>query len=114
VFALVAGFALLAFAPTLSWVLIVLLITGVGAGAVTIPLLTLLGDLVPSERRGRATAIYQIAADLGGTAGPILGLVLGVRFGFLAIFGGLAVLFLLTLPLTFSLIRTERGAAVSG
>ncbi len=113
IFALVAGFALLAFASTLPWVLLALLITGIGTGAITIPLLTLLGDLVPAERRGRATAIYQVAADLGGTAGPILGLVLGVRFGFLAIYGGLAALFLLTLPVAFSLIRAERGAAVN-
>ncbi|HEX5313907.1 MAG TPA: MFS transporter [Gammaproteobacteria bacterium] len=108
---LIAGFALLAWAPSLAWVLVALIVTGVGTGAAIIPILTLLGDLVPPERRGRATAIYQVAADAGGTLGPILGLVLGVRFGFLFLYGGLALLFVLSLPLALALVRAERSAS---
>lgn len=110
VFLFVAGFAALAFADRLSWMLVALVAIGIGTGAMTIPLLTLIGDLVAPERRGRATAVFQVAADLGGTAGPVLGLVLGFRYGFLPIYLGVAALFLLTLPVAVMLSHAERRA----
>jgi MFS family permease len=98
---LVAGYVLLAFTPALTVIVVAL-------GAIVVPLLTLIGDLAAPELRGRATAIYQVAADLGGTAGPIVGLILGVRFGFFAIYGGVAALFALSFPMAIALVRTER------
>lgn len=106
--ALVGGFALLAFAHSLASLIAALVAIGAGTGGMTIPLLTLLGDLVPAERRGRATGIYQVAADAGGSAGPIVGLVLATGFGFMPTYLGLAGLFLLTVPVAFALARTER------
>ncbi len=106
--ALILGFALLAFAHDLAVLSVALILTGAGMGTLTIPLLTLLGDLVPMERRGRATGIYQVAADIGGSAGPIAGLVLGTRFGFAAVYVGLAIVFLITLPVALTLRRAER------
>jgi len=105
---LVAGFLLLAFTPALPVILVALVAIGVGTGAIVVPLLTLIGDLVAPGLHGRATAIYQVAADLGGTAGPIVGLVLGVRLGFFAIYAGVAALFVLSLPVAVALVRTER------
>ncbi|HEX5489232.1 MAG TPA: MFS transporter [Rhodanobacteraceae bacterium] len=105
---LVAGYLLLAFTPTLALILVALVVIGVGTGAIVIPLLTLIGDLVAPGLRGRATAIYQVASDCGGTAGPIVGLILGVRFGFFAIYAGVAALFVLSLPVAVALARAER------
>ncbi|MGH8191175.1 MAG: MFS transporter [Rhodanobacteraceae bacterium] len=105
---LVAGYLLLAFTPSLVLIVVALVAVGIGAGAIVVPLLTLIGDLVEPGLRGRATAIYQVASDLGGTAGPILGLILGVRFGFFAIYAGVAALFVLSLPLAIALARAER------
>ena len=108
--ALVAGCCISAFAYRLGWLIPGLVLIGAGAGGVTIPLLTLLGDLVAFERRGRATGLYQVAADTGAAAGAILGLVLGAHFGFKATYLGLGATFLLSLPLAFSLIAAERRA----
>ncbi|MGH8274127.1 MAG: MFS transporter [Gammaproteobacteria bacterium] len=105
---LVAGYLLLAFTSLLPLVVVALLAVGVGTGAVVIPLLTLIGDLVAPELRGRATGIYQVASDLGGSAGPILGLFLGYHFGFLPIYLGVAGIFLLSLPIAVALVRAER------
>lgn len=105
---LVAGYVLLAFTPALTVIVVALVTIGIGTGAIVVPLLTLIGDLAAPELRGRATAIYQVAADLGGTAGPIVGLILGVRFGFFAIYGGVAALLALSFPMAIALVRTER------
>jgi MFS family permease len=107
---LIAGYLLLAFTHRLGLMLAALVAIGIGTGAVVVPLLTLIGDLVPPGLRGRATAIYQMASDLGSTIGPIVGLVLGVRFGFLAIYAGVALLFLVSLPVVVVLVRAERRA----
>ncbi|MGH8126137.1 MAG: MFS transporter, partial [Rhodanobacteraceae bacterium] len=111
---LVAGYLLLAFTPTLALIVVALIVVGVGTGAIVVPLLTLIGDLVAPGLRGRATAIYQVASDLGGTAGPIVGLVLGVRFGFFAIYAGVAALFVLSVPVAVALVRIEQQAHLPG
>jgi MFS family permease len=86
---------------------IALLLIGAGTGAITIPLLTLMGDRVPDTQRGRATAIYQVFGDAGGSAGPIVGLSSAVHYGFVPVYLALAALLLLTLPLAAALRRTE-------
>lgn len=106
--ALIFGSAMCAFAHSLGWLTPGLILIGAGAGSVTIPLLTLIGDLVALERRGRATSLYQISADTGAAAGAILGLVSVARFGFKATYLGLSATFLLSLPLAFSLMAAER------
>ena len=107
---LIAGYMVLAFTPGLGLIVAALVVIGVGAGSIVIPLLTLIGDLIAPGIRGRATAIYQVASDCGGTAGPIVGLILGVRFGFFAIYAGVAALFVLSLPAAVALARAERRA----
>lgn len=105
---LIAGFVMGAFAHSLGWLIPALVLIGAGAGSITIPLLTLLGDLVSFERRGRATGLYQVSADTGSAAGAILGLVLGARYGFTATYLGLAGIFVLSLPMAWVLICAER------
>lgn len=105
---LIAGFVMGAFAHSLGWLIPALVLIGAGAGSITIPLLTLLGDLVSFERRGRASGLYQVSADTGAAAGAILGLVLGTRYGFTVTYLGLAGIFVLSLPMALALIRAER------
>lgn len=108
VLVLIAGCTLCAFARDLGWLLLALVMIGAGAGSITIPVLTLIGDLVSPERRGRATGMYQVSADTGAAAGAILGLVFGVRYGFTETYLGLAAIFVLSLPVALVLIRAER------
>lgn len=105
---LVAGFLLLAATRDLALTLVALVMIGASTGAIIIPLLTMIGDRVAPGLRGRATAIYQVASDCGGTAGPIVGLILGVRMGFFAIYAGVAALFVLSVPVAVALARSER------
>ncbi len=109
--AMVAGFAGLAAARHLVAVMFSLLAIGAGTGALTIPLLALLGDITEWSERGRALAAYQVFGDVGGSLGPILGLQLGASLGFAALYGGVAVLLSLSLPLILWLRRREPRAA---
>ncbi len=84
-----------------------LALVGLGMGALTSPLLALLGDLVPSEVRGSAVGCLQLFGDAGGTLGPIVGTSLLATTGILA-FAGTAGLLALTLPLGFWLVSAER------
>jgi MFS family permease len=106
---LLLGFILLAIAHNLWWACAGLMCLGAGTGAVTIPLLTLLGDVTSADRRGRALAIYQVFGDIGGSLGPIVGLEAGMDFGFLAIYLGLAAIFAISVPFTFWSKRYERA-----
>lgn len=48
-------------------------LVGAGSGAISVPLLALVGDIIASDRRGSAIGALQLFTDLGGTAGPIAG-----------------------------------------
>lgn len=109
VMTLTCGFALVAIARSDLLLIVGLALTGLGTGAIVIPLLALMGDLVPENRRGRATAIYQIFSDIGGTAGPVVGLVIATRYGLEPTFLGLAALFIISLPISLFLMRHERN-----
>ncbi|WP_423822837.1 MFS transporter [Salinisphaera sp. SPP-AMP-43] len=76
------GFAVFGIATGLIVAIVGLLCVGAGAGGLTIPMLTLLGDVAPSHIHGRALSAYQWSSDLGGALGPILGLTLGGWVGF--------------------------------
>lgn len=102
------GFALLAFADSLGLLVLALLLIGIGTGSIVVPLLTLIGDFVASELRGRATAAYQVASDIGSGTGLVIGLFLGERFGFRNIYIAVAVVVMLALPLAVLLARAER------
>ncbi len=81
--ALVAvGFIGLGQAYSVAAATIALLLIGAGAGGLTIPLLTLLGDTAPRHLYGRALSVYQWSGDLGGAVGPIAGLALGGAAGY--------------------------------
>ncbi|MES1939226.1 major facilitator superfamily protein [Salinisphaera sp. T5B8] len=107
--ALVAiGFVGLGLASSALAAAIALLVIGVGSGGLTIPLLTLLGDVAPAHLHGRALSVYQWSSDFGGALGPAAGLELGRLFGYGPAYAGVGVLMLaMTLPLCW-LIARER------
>jgi MFS family permease len=101
-----AGFVLIGLAQQVSLLLFGLLLVGAGSGSLTIPLLTLLGDVAPRHLHGRALSIYQWTSDLGGAAGPAAGLEFGAWFGYEITYAavGLAML-AMVLPLKFLIAR---------
>lgn len=105
----VAGFSGLALASDVVTVALALLAIGAGSGGLTIPLITLIGDLAPRHLHGRALSIYQWSSDLGGALGPAAGLHVGYVCGFGVAYMGVAgVLLFMSLPLIW-LARRERG-----
>lgn len=79
---LATGFGVLAVAHHAATTVAALLAVGAGSGALTIPLLTLLGDACPRHLHGRALSVYQWSSDLGGALGPAVGLELGRILGY--------------------------------
>ncbi len=77
-----AGFVALGWASHAVTAVIALAAVGAGSGALTIPLLTLLGDTSPRHLHGRALSVYQWSSDLGGALGPAAGLELGRVLGY--------------------------------
>jgi MFS family permease len=84
-----------------------LALVGLGMGALTSPLLALLGDLVPAHMRGSAVGCLQLFGDAGGALGPIVGTTLLGRSGALC-YVATAVLLVLMLPLGRLLAAAER------
>lgn len=82
---------------------------GLGSGALTIPLLTLLSDTATPATQGRATGLYQVYGDIGGSLGPMVGLQLGAVIGYGPIYLGVAVAMLATAAPLYWLVRHERA-----
>jgi len=108
--ALVAvGFVALGQATNVVTAAIALFVIGAGSGGLTIPLITLLGDVSPRHLHGRALSIYQWSSDFGGALGPMLGLELGRYLGYGWTYGAVGLVVLgMSLPL-MRLVRDERG-----
>jgi len=87
-----------------------LLVIGVGSGGLTIPMLTLLGDVAPRDLHGRALSIYQWSSDLGGALGPAAGLELGHALGFGGTYAAVGLAMLgMALPLLWLIRRESRS-----
>ncbi len=71
--AMVPGILLVGVAASAPILVAGLALVGAGMGAVTTPLLAMLGDLVPPDERGRAIGCLQLFGDVGGVLGPIAG-----------------------------------------
>jgi MFS family permease len=81
---------------------------GLGSGALTIPLLTLLSDKAERHAQGRAMSLYQVYGDIGGSLGPIVGLQCGVLVGYGPIYLGVAAAMLVVAAPLYWLVRQER------
>ncbi len=114
VVAAATGFVVLALTPT-AWPAVVgVVLMGLGMGGISIPLLTLLGDLTEEARRGRVVGIYQLFGDVGGSLGPILGVELVTVVGFVPTYLGVGTLLLAIVPLLAWLWRGERRRGAGG
>lgn len=104
-----AGFVGLGVAQSISAAVLALLVIGAGAGGLTIPMLTLLGDVAPAHLHGRALSVYQWSSDLGGALGPAVGLELGRLFGYTGSYAAAGLLMLaMTLPLWWLVVGDRR------
>lgn len=106
------GFGLLGQAMNAAMAVVALLLVGIGAGGLSIPMITLLGDITPVHLHGRALSVYQLSSDLGGSVGPALGLVFGPIIGYGWVYGLVGVAILgMALPLRL-LITGEKSRSV--
>lgn len=110
---MVPGFVLLGLAPGVPAVLAALLMIGLGLGCLQVPLLALLGDLVPASRRGSAVGVLQFFGDLGGSIGPVAGTTVLGAYGFALPYIGTAGVLVLALPVALWLMRAERSLAAA-
>ncbi|MGA2451141.1 MAG: MFS transporter [Polyangiaceae bacterium] len=104
---MVPGVLLIGLAASAAPLAAGLVLVGLGMGALTSPLLALIGDLVPSDMRGSAVGCLQLFGDAGGVLGPIVGTSLIGGAGRPA-YVATAVLLALTLPLGGWLAAAER------
>jgi len=95
ILAVYAGFivatALCAAAPGFWTLLAARVVSGVFGGIAGAIVFTIVGDLVPDARRGRATGIVALGFPLSAIAGVPLGLALGSAYGWRAPFIAVAV-----------------------
>ena len=89
---LCAGFVLLALAQGLPMLFAGVILIGCSFNGVSLPMLALLGDVTDPDRYGHAVGVYQMFGDVGGSIGPMLGLVAGAQIGLLPTYFGLAAL----------------------
>ncbi len=109
--ALAPGMVAIGLAHSLPVIAAGLALAGVAMGALTTPLVALLGDLTPPRERGSAIGCLQLAGDAGGALGPIVGASLLARSALLT-YGGTAVLVVLAVPIGLWLMRAERAGVV--
>lgn len=105
---LATGFAVVAVAQTLIPLILGAILVGTFYNGVTLPMLSLLGDVTDDREHGLAVGIYQFFGDIGGTIGPIAGIEIGLHYGTEPLYLILAALTVLTLPLGFWIRRHER------
>ncbi len=104
-----AGFAVLGLTHGLAGAFFGAVLVGGSFNGITLPMLTLLGDVTPPDHYGRAVGYYQLFGDVGGSLGPILGLEAGLHFGMLPTYLGVAALLALCVPAALWAARRERA-----
>lgn len=107
---MIPGFAAVGLARDPVLLLGALLVIGAGMGAYNLPLLALMGDLVPAAAQGTAVGTLQLFGDSGGTLGPIAGTATFAGFGAEALYLATAGLLVLGLPVAGWLAHIERRA----
>src|SRR5687767_5029910 len=68
-------------APTFAWLLLARALVGIGEASYAVVTPSLISDLYPAERRGRALAIFYAAMPVGTALGYMLGGRIGSSFG---------------------------------
>jgi putative MFS transporter len=83
-----------AFAPSMTWLIVIRAIMGVGLGAEYVAGYSMVTEFIPPARRGRCIAIVNVVASSGGFAVSQVGLLIIPLFGWRAMFviGGIGAL----------------------
>lgn len=110
---LIGGFVILAFSEKPGYAAIALMLVGAGTASINVPLILLIGELVPAAAYGRAFGIYQVWGDLGGSLGPIVGLEAVQRIGGTGALLAVTTLLTITLPLAVLLWLRERRRSIA-
>jgi multidrug resistance protein len=104
------AWTLLAFAPSIPWVIFSRALEGLSGGNIGVTQ-AYVGDLVEPKRRGEAFAYVGAAFSAGFVFGPATGGWLAERYGFAVPFLVAAALQLITLVLTIFMLPESRGKA---
>ena len=107
------SWALLAFAPSIPWVLFSRALEGLSGGNIGVTQ-AYVGDLVEPKRRGEAFAYVGAAFSAGFVFGPATGGWLAERYGFAVPFLVAAGLQVITLVVTIFMLPESRGKAPEG
>ena len=81
-----------ALAPNFAMLLFARSFAGIASGVIGALVLTIIGDVIPAERRGAATGVVMTGFALAAVAGVPAGVLLGAYFGWAASFYLLALL----------------------
>ncbi len=101
------GFFILSRATSITFVLIAIILIGLTYNNLTIPLTAIIGDRVIREEQSRSIGILQFFGDLGGTIGPLFGIMVAAWIGEGNLYLIICFLCLASLPAVFSLYRVE-------
>ncbi|BDA80469.1 MFS transporter [Leptospira kobayashii] len=107
-FGFALGTLLCAFAPTFNTLIIARIVAGGFGGAIGTLVLSIIGDIIPVFRRGKATGIVMSAFSLASVIGIPIGLSLANKFGWHSPFLGLATLSFLLLPIAYKVLPDIR------
>jgi DHA1 family tetracycline resistance protein-like MFS transporter len=107
------AWTLLAFAPSLPWVVLSRALEGLSGGNIGVTQ-AYVGDLVEPKRRGEAFAYVGAAFSAGFVFGPATGGWLAERYGFAVPFLVAAALQLVTLVLTIVMLPESRSKSAEG
>jgi MFS family permease len=102
-----AGFSLMAYATSLTLIVLGVALSAAGSGAVLATLAALVGDLTPPGRQGAVMGMYAAAGDVGSTAGPFLAFTLASVTDLQWVYLVCSVTFLIGLGLIWSGRRTQ-------
>lgn len=103
------GTLLCGLAPSYEWLLAARVLTGAFGGILGGQALTIVGDIFPDERRGRATAALMSGFAIASVLGVPAGITLGNRYGWQTPFIVLAILSLPLLALAIYALPSMNG-----
>ncbi|NOX61591.1 MAG: MFS transporter [Chloroflexi bacterium] len=75
------GFTLLAYAASLLWIAVAIVLLATGGGAAQAVLAALAGDAAPAHRQGMVMGAFATAGDIGSMAGPFVAFALAAWVG---------------------------------
>ena len=72
--------------PNYGWLLVARAFAGITGGVIGSLVMTIIGDVIPAERRGAATGTVMTAFSIAAVAGVPAGVLLGAHYGWASAF----------------------------